>query len=66
MPPSLLHLVGVGVGLPRGWGQRGRVREAWAARLLLLLRVGVVLGAFPKWDTMEAQFPIYRIAYKVF
>ena len=42
------------------------MREAWAARLLLLLRVGEVLGAFPKWETKEAQFPIYRIAYKVF
>ena len=64
--PSLLLLLGVGLGLPRGRGQRGQVRETWAARLLLLLCVGVVLGAFPKWETMEAQFPIYRIAYKVF
>ena len=42
------------------------MREVWAARTLLLLRVGVGLEAFPKWETMEAQFPIYRIAYKVF
>ena len=38
----------------------------WAGKTLLLLCVGVVLGAFPKWETMEAQFPIYMIAYKVF
>ena len=42
------------------------MRETWAARNLLLLHIGVVLEAFPKWETMEAQFPIYRIAYKVF
>ena len=42
------------------------MREAWAARILLLLRVGVGLEAFPKWETLEAQFSIYRIAYKVF
>ena len=58
--PPLLLLLGVGVG-----HQRGRVRETWVARTLLLL-VGVRLEAFPKWETMEAQFPIYRIAYKVF
>ena len=42
------------------------MRETWEARNLLLLRVGVGLEAFPKWETMEAQFPIYRIAYRVF
>ena len=42
------------------------MREVWAAGILLLLHVRVGLEAFPKWETMEAQFPIYRIAYKVF
>ena len=64
--PPLLLLLGVGVGHQRGLGQRGRVRETWAARNLILFHVGVGLEAFPKWETMEAQFPIYRIAYKVF
>ena len=64
--PPLLLLLGVGVGHQRGRGQGGQVRETWAARTLLLLRVGVGLEAFPKWETMEAQFSIYRIAYKVF
>ena len=39
---------------------------AWAAIMLLLLRVGVVLGVLPKWETKEAQISIYRKAYKVF
>ena len=64
-PPHVL-LLGVGVGHQRGQGQRGRVREAWTGRILLLLRVGVGLEADPDWETPGAQFPIYRIAYKVF
>ena len=64
--PSLLLLLGVGVGLPRGRGQRGPVREFWAAGILLLLHVGVVLGAGPDWETPGAQFSINRQAYKVF
>ena len=42
------------------------MREVWAAGILLLIRVGVGLEAFPKWEIMEAQFPLYRVAYKVF
>ena len=62
--PQGLDLVLLGLGFRacfvffKGRGQGGRVGESWAAQTLLLLRVGVVLGASPDWVTLGAQFSI--------